>query len=306
MDEPASPSNESMELLLLLDGPKWRVCRWWPDGLGSGCDSTMCTERACVEMCEVKVERRRVRAVGGMDSLWDCGGSELESWAHQIRARVFDRSPRDTAASARWAKHLNDASGLVKCVSDGRRLSAATSMQTLLGLRKRTQSAQQVYTTHGGDAHRGNWGLKRPLAVRNNPPPPPFVGSNACGSESPHIAQNQAGSPAEYKDRRRRGVKEKEVEVPAPAPPEPPKKERKKRKAATQQQRQQRRLEEGGRDDTPKPYADARVVRRVLVDRDAERAERERVDAGLRRERVADVVHAQRDREPSALYVDCV
>ncbi|KAI0044407.1 hypothetical protein FA95DRAFT_1562275 [Auriscalpium vulgare] len=24
----------------------------------------------------------------------------------------------------------------------------------------------QVYTTHGGDAHRGNWGLKRPLAVR--------------------------------------------------------------------------------------------------------------------------------------------
>ena len=24
----------------------------------------------------------------------------------------------------------------------------------------------QVYTTHGGDAHRGNWGLKRPLALR--------------------------------------------------------------------------------------------------------------------------------------------
>ena len=78
--------------------------------------------------------------------------------------------------------------------------------------------------------------------------PPTFTGSTR-GSESPHLTTSQRPvDPAtEYKDRRRRGTREKEMEMAASPGDEAPKRDRRRRPNARQKN-------ERGRTVTPKPY----------------------------------------------------
>jgi glucose repression mediator protein len=77
--------------------------------------------------------------------------------------------------------------------------------------------------------------------------PPAFTGSTR-GSESPHTTAQRAGDPAtEYKDRRRRGTREKEMEPAASPGDEAPKRDRRRRQTVRQKN-------ERGRTVTPKPY----------------------------------------------------
>lgn len=111
--------------------------------------------------------------------------------------------------------------------------------------------------------HRGNSRMYEasPDAARggNRNVPPPFVGSNVRGSESPH---GQRGSVApEQKDRRRRSVKEKEAERPMAGPgstpvAEPPKR---RRRAGTKRTKDDR-----GRTETPNPYGGERPPQQAL------------------------------------------
>jgi glucose repression mediator protein len=77
--------------------------------------------------------------------------------------------------------------------------------------------------------------------------PPAFAG-NSRGSESPHLATQRPIDPtAEYKDRRRRGTREKEMEVTTSPGEDAPKRDRKRRSNGKQKN-------ERGRTETPKPY----------------------------------------------------
>ncbi len=77
--------------------------------------------------------------------------------------------------------------------------------------------------------------------------PPAFTGS-ARGSESPHLTTQRPTDPAtEYKDRRRRGTREKEMEMATSPGEEAPKRDRKRRTNTKQKN-------ERGRTETPKPY----------------------------------------------------
>ena len=76
---------------------------------------------------------------------------------------------------------------------------------------------------------------------------PTFTGSSR-GSESPHLTTQRAIDPAtEYKDRRRRGAREKEMEVATSPGEDVPKRDRKRRTNVRQKN-------ERGRTETPKPY----------------------------------------------------
>ena len=75
--------------------------------------------------------------------------------------------------------------------------------------------------------------------------PPTFTNSSR-GSESPHLATQRSIDPAtEYKDRRRRGTREKEMEMATSPGEEAPKRDRKRRV---------KQKNERGRTETPKPY----------------------------------------------------
>ena len=77
--------------------------------------------------------------------------------------------------------------------------------------------------------------------------PPTFTGSSR-DSESPHLTtQRVVDSTAEYKDRRRRGTREKEMEVITSPSEDAPKRDRRRR--ANLKQKNDR-----GRTETPKPY----------------------------------------------------
>ncbi|KAI0252658.1 hypothetical protein BJV78DRAFT_1281512 [Lactifluus subvellereus] len=76
---------------------------------------------------------------------------------------------------------------------------------------------------------------------------PAFTGS-ARGSESPHLAAQRVVDPtAEYKDRRRRGTREKDMETVTSPGEEAPKRDRKRRPNVKQRN-------ERGRTETPKPF----------------------------------------------------
>jgi glucose repression mediator protein len=77
--------------------------------------------------------------------------------------------------------------------------------------------------------------------------PPTFTGSSR-GSESPHLATQRPIDPtADYKDRRRRGTRDKEMEVATSPGDDAPKRDRKRRSNVKQRN-------ERGRTETPKPY----------------------------------------------------
>jgi hypothetical protein len=77
--------------------------------------------------------------------------------------------------------------------------------------------------------------------------PPTFTDSTR-GSESPHLTtQRPIDHAAEYKDRRRRGTREKEMEVATSPGEDAPKRDRKRRPNNKQNK-------ERGRTETPKPY----------------------------------------------------
>ncbi|KAH9996620.1 hypothetical protein BJV77DRAFT_987930 [Russula vinacea] len=96
-------------------------------------------------------------------------------------------------------------------------------------------------------------GMRSASGDRKSPPesaraprvaPPTFAGSSR-GSESPHLTTQRAVDPAaEYKDRRRRVTRDKELEITSPGE-EAPKRDRKRR---TNPKKSERRTE------TPKPY----------------------------------------------------
>ena len=77
--------------------------------------------------------------------------------------------------------------------------------------------------------------------------PPTFTGGSR-DSESPHLTTQRAVDPAaEYKDRRRRGTREKELEVITSPSEDAPKRDRKRRTNPKQKS-------DRGRTETPKPY----------------------------------------------------
>ena len=102
---------------------------------------------------------------------------------------------------------------------------------------------------------RGNY-WQNPVPVESPPegaraprvPLPAFTGGSTRGSESPHLSTQRPIDPAtEYKDRRRRGTREKEMEVVTSPGEDAPKRDRKRRTNVKQKN-------ERGRTETPKPY----------------------------------------------------
>ena len=78
--------------------------------------------------------------------------------------------------------------------------------------------------------------------------PPAFMGGTR-GSESPHLSVQRGVDPTtEYKDRRRRGTREKEMEAATSPGEEAPKRDRKRRSNVKQKN-------DRGRTETPKPFA---------------------------------------------------
>ena len=89
-----------------------------------------------------------------------------------------------------------------------------------------------------------------PESSRNSRVAPPTFTGSTRGSESPHLtttSQRASDPVTEYKDRRRRGTREKEMETAASPGDEAPKRDRRRRPNVRQKN-------ERGRTVTPKPY----------------------------------------------------
>jgi hypothetical protein len=120
-------------------------------------------------------------------------------------------------------------------------------------LQPRSPRAPPGLLSTSGDRSNSYWQNPAPV---DSPPesariprvaPPAFAGSSR-GSESPHLSTQRAIDPAtEYKDRRRRGTREKEMEVATSPGEEAPKRDRKRRTNIKQKN-------DRGRTETPKPY----------------------------------------------------
>jgi hypothetical protein len=107
----------------------------------------------------------------------------------------------------------------------------------------RSASGDRNYWQHSVSAESPPESARAPRVA-----PPTFAGSSR-GSESPHLTTQRAVDPStEYKDRRRRGTREKEMEVIASPGEEAPKKDRRRRTNANAKK------SERGRTETPKPY----------------------------------------------------
>ncbi|KAH9982192.1 hypothetical protein BGW80DRAFT_1262070 [Lactifluus volemus] len=104
-----------------------------------------------------------------------------------------------------------------------------------------------------GDRNSNYWpnpvSVESPPDARGSRVAPPAFTSGARGSESPHLPVQRGVDPStEYKDRRRRGTREKEMEAATSPGEEAPKRDRKRRTNVKQKN-------DRGRTETPKPFA---------------------------------------------------